>query len=606
MNWTTNVKESTMFRVTKPSPRLYSASNTMSGFSNVNQDEGDLNFHRGLVMDRSDFLTEMDVNFGKNFGFRASAAAWWDPIYNQRTNYLNSPNANATIPYFFPYSFCNALNHDCGHFAAGTKELEFLQAELLDAFVHARIKLGSMSLNLRGGQFAQQWGQTLFFGGNGIAGAMSPVDISKLLMVPNAEFKEIIRPVPQISANLQINPKLSIAAYYQLLWEGDRFPSVGSYFSSGDTLGAGAQSLAFPNVIPASIVPNFGGVPGSVNGVPQGAGYLLKLPDYNPKNSGQFGVAITWEGPHGYDFGLYAAQFHEKGPQIVAAPGLDAMPYIPGVMGSDNAIIGAYKLVYQQGIQTLGMSVSKTVGLVNYAAEVSGRRRQDLPISLSVANSFDKNNNPAYPLGDTVHANFSALATLPRTSLVKEGSFLAEVAWNHLVSVTHAADWYRHRRQSLDGERFGVHGRLHADLPSSVPRHGSECSGGLQLCPVGEVPAGSRFCRTPNGLCQYWSQLDLPPGERLHRDLSVLYRTSKRRYAEQWLVLVCPDPRRSQLRVFFALSDIRRKSREDLIRKDEQTYATECMEENAAGRRNLPDAGQLYIRGCLAGRGSSA
>jgi hypothetical protein len=450
VQWTTNVKESTMFRVTKPSPRLYSINNTMSGFSNVNQDEGDLNFHRGLVMDRSDFLTEMDVNFGKNIGVRASAAAWWDPIYNQRTNYLNSPNGHANDGAFYPsQNFCNALNGDCSHFAAGTKELEFLQAELLDAFVHARIRLGGMSLLLRGGQFAQQWGQTLFFGGNGIAGTMSPVDISKLLMVPNAEFKEIIRPVPQISANLQINPKLSIAAYYQLRFEGDRFPSVGSYFASGETMGAGAETLIFPNLVPASVVPNFGGVPGMAPPypgapflVPQGAGYMVKLPDLDAKNWGQFGVAITWAGPHGYDIGLYAVQFHDKGPQAYLVPGMGATPYIPGVMGSDNRIIGSYKLVYPQNIQTLGMSVSKTVGMINYAAEVSGRRRQDLPIAAHMSSSFDKNNNPAYPLGDTVHANFSVMATVPRTSFAKEAAFLGEVAWNHLVSVTHAADWY--------------------------------------------------------------------------------------------------------------------------------------------------------------------
>src|SRR5208337_4064002 len=112
--------------------------------------------------------------------------AWFDSLYNQRTA-NNSP-----MPY-------NALSSTNTHFPADTKDFQFLNAYLMDAFAYARIPVGNTTMNLRGGQFAQVWGQTLFFGSNGIAGAMAPVDIIKLLSEPNAQFKEIIRPVPQAS-----------------------------------------------------------------------------------------------------------------------------------------------------------------------------------------------------------------------------------------------------------------------------------------------------------------------------------------------------------------------------------------------------------------------
>ena len=166
----------------------------------------------------------------------------------------------------------------------------------MDAFVHARFPIGSMSLIIHGGQFAQQWGQTLFFGGNGIAGAMAPMDIEKLMMVPNSEFKEAIRPVPQVSMNLQVNPKLSLAAYYQLGWEGDRFPAVGRYFSSSDVTG-GRRTLGFPNLWsghPSRGPADFGAYPDFRRRVPCSRRLWLVTAScrtVGAKDWGQFGVS---------------------------------------------------------------------------------------------------------------------------------------------------------------------------------------------------------------------------------------------------------------------------------------------------------------------------
>ena len=57
--------------------------------------------------------------------------------------------------------------------------------------------------------------------------AQGPIDIFKLLGSPNAQFKEIIRPVPQLSAQLQLSPQLSVGGYYQFRWEADRLPPAG-------------------------------------------------------------------------------------------------------------------------------------------------------------------------------------------------------------------------------------------------------------------------------------------------------------------------------------------------------------------------------------------
>jgi len=405
VEWNTKFAYSPIFRVAKMSDKLTSTAYNPNA---VNLDDGDRDFHRGLVSNRVDVFSELDVHFGQDWGIRASTEAWGDPIYNQRTA-NNSP------------STWNALSSDSQHFAAGTKDFQFLGAYLMDAFVSGKVHLGNTGLSVRGGQFAQNWGQTLFFGANGFAGAMAPVDLIKLLSDPNAEFKEILRPVPQVSLQWQLSPRFTVSGYYQFMWEANWLPSVGSYFSFADLFGAGAERIF------ASPAGAFGP-------------WLIRAPDINPKNSGQFGVQLEVNRVLGLDWSFFGAQFHEKGPQTDIAA-LDSRYFNP-VIGE----IGDYHLIYPQDVKMIGMSATKSIGVINWAAELSGRWNQDLaysgttdpgPFIPGVGTAIGNNTNHIlYPVGNTVHANLSALATPPPDFIAKESSFVAEVAWNHCISVT--------------------------------------------------------------------------------------------------------------------------------------------------------------------------
>ena len=87
------------------------------------------------------------------------------------------------------------------------------------------------------------WGESLFFGANGIAAGQAPIDVIKATSVPNTPFKELIRPVNQFSGQIQLRSNLSVAAYYQFEWEENRIPAVGSYFSTSDAVGDGGERL---------------------------------------------------------------------------------------------------------------------------------------------------------------------------------------------------------------------------------------------------------------------------------------------------------------------------------------------------------------------------
>lgn len=385
LRWDNTIKYSTAYRVESQSPELIdSAYNS----SNDNQDDGDRNFDRGFVSNRVDLLSEFDAVY-KDFGLRASGAAWYDTIYNT-TNDNDSPlTAN---PQSVPYN----------EFTKGTEELHGKKAELLDAFVFGKFDYGSTTTTFRAGQFAQQWGESLFFGNNGIAGGMAPMDIVKLLSVPNSQFKEIIRPVPQASAQMQIGWRVAIGAYYQFGWEESVLPGSGSYFSNSDIIGEGAEAI----IEPADPMHN-----------------MYRIDDLEGDDQGQWGLQLLLRDIATLDLGLYAIRYHDKTPQLYILP-----------------MDGAYRWAYPENIEAYGLSASRTIGVWNLAGEVSMRRNMPLTSAASVllpafGVTYDNDNNPGYAVGKTWHANFSWIASFGPSFISKEAMFMGEVAWNRLDSI---------------------------------------------------------------------------------------------------------------------------------------------------------------------------
>jgi hypothetical protein len=394
LRWDNTLKYSNAFRVKDQSEKL---------ISNPNTDDGDRNFDQGLISNRVDLLSELDLVY-KGFGARVSGAAWYDSVYHNSNDNDSPLTANQ-----------GPVNNN--KFLDDTEELHGQKAELLDAFVFGRGSIGETRLSFRAGQYAQQWGETLFFGTNGIAGGQAPVDVIKGLSVPGTQFKELIRPTEQLSASIQPSEDLLISVYYQTEWEKTRLPGVGSYFSSNDLLDAGGNHFLFGQVI----------APGEI---PANALYLNRGPDLDPKNSGQGGIQIRFRLPNGRtDYGIYAIRYHDKTPQLYIQPGTSV---------DESGRMGSYFLAYQEDVRAYGISANHTFGNLNLGVEVSARRNTALvndgvTLAPGVIPSRD---DPLYPVGNSVHANVSAFWTLPVTSFFSEASLLAEVAWNKLTSIS--------------------------------------------------------------------------------------------------------------------------------------------------------------------------
>jgi hypothetical protein len=389
LRWDNTIKYSNATRVKGASDQLTSA---------VNHDDGDRNFSRGLISNRFDLLSEFDLSY-RNFGARVSGAAWYDSVYN-RSNDNHSP------------ATANALSVDHDEFTRDTERLHGRDAELLDAFVFARFDLGGNRATVRAGRHTQVWGESLFFGANGIAGGMAPIDAVKAASVPNTQFKELIRPTEQFSGQLQLTPDLSIGAYYQWRWEETRLPASGSYFSALDIISEGAERM----IVGAPVIP--GGQPLA----------FYREQDMKAKDSGQGGVQVRFRVDE-TDFGLYAIRYHDKTPQIYLRPdGFDPV----------SGRIGTYQWVYPENIRAFGASISHTFGDYNIAGEISTRRNTPLNSDgVTILDGGGDNNGDArYAVGNSLHAQVSWFATLGPSFIANEADFLGEVAWNRLLSVT--------------------------------------------------------------------------------------------------------------------------------------------------------------------------
>ena len=388
LRWDNTLKYSAAFRVAGRSDSVLAA-------YNPNLDDGDQDFDKGLVSNRLDLLSEFDLVYKDAVGFRLSGAGWYDSVYDQSND--NPGFAGGAVP--------NALSVPPDHFTAATRKLHGRDAEVLDAFVFGKASLGDMTLSGRAGRHSLLWGESLFFGDNGIAGGQAPVDYVKLLSVPNSQFKEVIRPVDQVSGQLQLSSTVSIGAYVQLEWDPNRIPAVGSYLSRSDIFDAGGEQIYLP---------------------PQLGGTVPRVADLRARDSGQGGVQLRWRSESlDTDFGFYAIRYNDKNFNVYLQPGVD------------------YRLVYQNGVRAYGASASRSFGAYNVATEFSVRRNEALVgaggLEVDPTGAGNNTDNPLYPVGSSTHGQVSVIHTLERFPLWDGGLFLGEIAWNHRAAVTRNA-----------------------------------------------------------------------------------------------------------------------------------------------------------------------
>jgi Protein of unknown function (DUF1302) len=351
----------------------------------------------GLTSSRFDWLSQVVLSY-QDLGFQISSEGWYDPAYGAWKQ--NAP----ALP---------AGGRSNSYFSAGETD-PVGNIELNDAFLYGRTELGAdRPFSFRLGRQVTLWGESVYFIDNGIAAGQAPVDTYRYQSGGYYQADQSFLPVGQGSFSWQAFDAVSLIGYYQFEWRRSRISPYDAYDSTVTMLGDPfTRQIALPAAGGTAIAYN-------------------RAADLTSDSTDQFGLGLR--GRQGeYDWGLFGLSYDAKTPTIYYR-----VPAGP-------APVGSYSLVYPKGTEIYGVSLAGPLGDASFGAELSARRRMPLVnagIVLDPGETADNNGHPRYPLGDTLHAQFSwDYATPPLPGIPGGAHWTGEIAANDLLSVTANAD----------------------------------------------------------------------------------------------------------------------------------------------------------------------
>lgn len=178
---------------------------------------------------------------------------------------------------------------------------------LLDAYIYDSYDVGGETLQVRVGNQAVNWGESLFIQG---VNQINPIDVPSFRK-PGTEVKEVFLPVPMVFASQSLGEFGGIEAFYQVQWKNTPIESgCGNYWS--ETVGP----------IGSDVVSNcdnaIGLVPGLSNAGSVAAGaYVPTSEGKDAGNAGQFGLAYRlYLNSIESELGLYAMKIHSRTPVV--------------------------------------------------------------------------------------------------------------------------------------------------------------------------------------------------------------------------------------------------------------------------------------------------
>ncbi len=374
--------------------------------SDVNGNDGNLNYSRGLVSNTSKFTSDLDLGY-RNFG-----------AFLRINGFLDFENENGA--------------RERTPLSDEAKELVGQDIILLDAYLTGAFEVGNVAIDLRLGRHVLNWGESTFIQ-NGI-NAINPFDVSKLRL-PGSELREALMPVSLVSASVGLTDTLSVEGFYQLDWENTKIDPVGTYFSVTDYVGAGAEKavIALLGLDLGDMGLTAENNPFAALGVMPDPNFLTakRSVDHEPDDSGQWGITFRYlaEALNNTEFGFYYMNYHSRlpvvsghtGTQTDAEAGLTHLLQLAASAGEQTAKLAApiginmytenayYFIEYVEDIQLLGGSFSTEVGTTGWALQGEYSFRQDAPLQLAERKVFA---NALAPFTDCLAAGATGLACI--------------------------------------------------------------------------------------------------------------------------------------------------------------------------------------------------
>ncbi|MGI9289530.1 MAG: DUF1302 domain-containing protein [Pseudomonadales bacterium] len=292
----------------------------IEGIAKNSVDDGDRNFDTGLVSNRAAVRVEMAASY-QDWSAFVRANAFYDDVYENEETDMDEAG-------YATYNDGRLLggNVDLGDFPDATVDKHGSKARILDAYVQYNFDMFDQGGSVRAGRQVISWGESTFF--SGVNGLQNRID-AVAARAPGAEVKEILLPTGAAYLQTSLTDSLSAELYYQYEWEQSLLPGVGSYFSTSDLTGPGAQRFV------------------------AGSFVFPKVEDQQPDDGGQWGAATRYFMDSGTELGLYFVKSHAKTP----------FPVI-------DLASGTYSNVYEDDIRTYAGSVSTLVGEASLLVDV--------------------------------------------------------------------------------------------------------------------------------------------------------------------------------------------------------------------------------------------
>lgn len=384
------------------SSRLKSPDSVLAGSAGAN--DGDNNFKKGaLTANRLGVLVDTKLSKGSS-GLVLSGSVFYDDVYhnsNDNTGAVNKPGPR------------NEFTDEAQRYHGG-------YARILDAYGFTSFEAGDAGkMTVRAGRHVVSWGEGLFF--PGISLAQGPADGTKT-GVPGTETKDQLLPEDQISATLEINPRLTLLGHVQYGWHPTLAAAPGSFLNNSDGVGPGGSCLGPYSTIP--VVPTlFAGF--------SGCSFGNRGPDVTPSDTGQWGIGTRYRVSDTTEVGLYYMNYHDRTPlpEINAfTPGTAIPVALRAAFGGIKQIgNGSYGIRYFDNIKLTGASFNTTLGSVAVAGELS--YKQGAPVLVdTVVDPATKATLPTPTRADILQVNLNAFANLGRTPIAQSVLLLGEVS----------------------------------------------------------------------------------------------------------------------------------------------------------------------------------
>lgn len=344
--------------------------------TNAGGNDGNNNFGRGdLTANRLSLLLDAKLTKGDS-GLVMSASTFYDDVYHR-----SNDNSLSTSP--------NKLSGAPDEFSSATKRFHGGYTRLLDLYGFTAFDIGEQGrATFRLGKHVVSWGEALFF--PGISLAQGPADGTKT-GVPGTEVKDQLLPEDQLSVQYEVNDKWSLLGHVQYKWHETIAPAVGSFLSTSDIVGPGAECLKVGGVCAAR-----------------------RKADDTPGNTGQWGIGTRYRVTDETEVGLYYLNYHDRTPNV----DIDFLSGAP-----------SYNIRYQEDIKLIGATLSTTFGVATLGVEMSYKKDAPALVKTALVSRGVASVIPTATTADILQTNVNTFINLGRTWIAPQSQFLAELSY---------------------------------------------------------------------------------------------------------------------------------------------------------------------------------